>query len=372
MFAAKPRPTATRFVPHRAPRIHVREMPRCAPALLVALFAAGCGSVAVRVGGRPATRPSGLSIEEAAIERCVRAVPGQGSPYREALPGPVTDPVLLPHLERLPADVRRTAVAAGIEPLLARVLRQRERGRSLELVELRQELDARVASLGPQLMAMEFEAECNIALLQRTLGHYDDDESERQLVLAIASLVASAGFGLAAAVWDVANEHTDMPAVPDGPLATAIVGVVPTTVLAAAALSPAPREVSIRHEHNLLGPIARGDDPDLLYPTFVFRLLTAPTAGGAPTPRDELLDRWNELIDDAAPSGDRVRALLFGEGGIYDRELTELRQRLYEELEATLDSLARHIDLLSRTLVTALSIYEAESAAQAQALEMRR
>lgn len=331
----------------------------------------------MRLRGRARRGPT---IEEAAIERCVRAVPGQGSPYREALPGPVTDPVLLPYLERLPADVRRTAVAAGIEPLLARVLRQRERGRSLELIGLRQELDARVASLGPQLLAMEFEAECNIALLQRTLGQYDDDESERQLVLAITSLVASAGFGLAAAVWDVANEHTDMPAVPDGPLATAIVGVVPTTVLAAAALSPAPREVSISHEHNLLGPIARGDDPDLLYPTFVFRLLTAPMAGGASTPRDELLGRWNELIADAAPSGERVRvrALLFGEGGIYDRELTELRQHLYEELEATLDSLARHIDLLSRTLVTALSIHEAESAAEAQAgrsdgaLEMRR
>jgi hypothetical protein len=355
-------------------------MPRCAPAFLVALLAAGCGGVALRVGRPPATRPGALSIEETAIARCVRAVPGQGSPYREALPGPVTDPELRAYLERLPADVRRTAVAAGIEPLLARVLRERERGTSLELIRMRQELDVRVASLGPQLMAMEFEAECNIALLQRTLREHDDEESQRQLVLAIASLVASAGFGLAAAIWDIANEHTDMPAVPDGPLATAIVGVVPTTVLAAAALSPVPREVSIGHEHNLLRPIERGDDRDLLYPTFVFRLLTAPMPGGAPTPRDELFDRWNELIADAGSSSDRdlVRALLFGEGGIYDRATTELRQHLYEELEATLDSLARHIDLLSRTLVTALSTPEAESTAQGHAgrsgdaLEMRR
>lgn len=316
------------------------------------LFATGCASVALRVGEPTRPPPDRLTIPEAANARCVRAVPGAGNPFHETLPGPATDPELLPYLERLPPDVRRTAVAAGIESLLARVMRERERGLSLDLLAMRQELEARIASLGPQLLAMEFECECVTALLTRVTHTYDGDEADRQVALAIASLVTGAAFGLGAAIWDLANEYTERPAVPDGPLMTSIAGAVATTTIAASALTPRPREILIRHEHNVLTPIALGVDPEQLYPTFVFRMLAMPMPSGEATPRETLLASWSELIEEAAPNEERalVEALLFGPGGTYDRRITELRKQLFEELESMLDSLQRHIDLLARAV----------------------
>jgi hypothetical protein len=319
---------------------------------------AGC-SVTLRTG-LPAPSPvDPLAVTEIAGQRCIRAVPGPDSPYREDLPGPETDPELTPYLDALPADARRTAVAAGLEPLVARVLREHARSGgapTLELLSLRQELDERLSALPPQMLALEFECECAIALLSGVLRADEAMEGDRQLDLTIASLVAGAGTSLAAGVWDLANAHADRPVAPDGPLLTGLAGGVLTTALGVAVLVPRERPLSLSHAHNLLSPMRRGEDPGRVYPTFVFRMLTAPTASGEPTPRDALVARWDERID-AAAGGDRalVEELLFGPGGVYDARIAALRQALLEDLESTLDSLARHVDLLQRSLAEALA-----------------
>lgn len=331
----------------------VRALP-----FLVCLGVTGCG-VTLRADVPALRAGDPLSVPESAGERCIRAVPGPESPYREDLAGPETDPELLGYLEALPPDARRTAVAAGIEPLVARVLREHARSGgapTLELLSLRQELDERLAALSPQMLALEFECECAIALLTQVIDAHDELESERQLHLTIASLVAGAGTGIAAGVWDLANAHTDAPAVPDGPIVTGLAGAALTTGLGVAVLVPQPREISLEHEHNVLLPVARGEDPERLYPTFVFRMLTMPTASREPTPRGALLARWDRLFDDASDA-DRVlvRRLLFGGGGVYDARTVALRKVLLEDLESTLDSLARHVDLLNQSLARALA-----------------
>ncbi len=292
--------------------------------------------------------------------RCARSASGAESPYRRSLPGPETDPALLVHLARLPPEVRRTAVAAGIEPLLARLLRaqaQADGVPSLESLALRQSLDERLAALPPQMLATEFECECQIALLAEVVAAHDEAESERQLALTIASLVAGAGFSLAAGAWDLANEHEPSPSVPDGPLVTALVGAVVTSALGAAVLVPSPRELFLEHAHNLLTPILTGEDPERLYPTFVFRMLTTPEADGGPSPRERLLERWRAEIAGARGEPERalVEALLASDGGVYDAGAARLRRALLEELEASLDGLARHVDRLGAELSEALS-----------------
>jgi hypothetical protein len=326
--------------------------------VLVCLCAAGCG-VTLRVGLHTLRPADPLAVPEVAGQRCIRAVPGPESPYHEDLAGPETDPELTGYLEALPPDARRTAVAAGIEPLVARVLREHARSGgtpTLEFLALRQELDERLGALPPQMLALEFECECAIALLDEVIAAHDELESDRQLALTIASLVAGAGTSLAAGVWDLANAHSETPAAPDGPLITALAGAVLTTALGVAVLIPDPREISLAHEHNLLLPVARGEDPERIYPTFILRMLTMEAASGEPTPREELLSRWNDLMDDAAGEERAlVEELLFGPGGIYDARIARLRQSLLEELESTLDSLARHVDLLTRALAQALA-----------------
>lgn len=325
---------------------------------LLLLFTCGCG-VTLRTG-RPSRVPSrALSISEVSTRRCQRSAPGVGSPYRASLPGAVTDPTLLPYASRLPARARRTAVAAGIEPLVARVLQANDRALgtpTLQGLSLRQDLAERVASLGTQLLATEFECECVIALIDRALREHDEVERARELNLTIASLVAGAGFSLGAGLWDIANSRAETPAAPDGPLVAALVGAVVTTALGTSVLVPRPREIVFMHEHNVLAPMLSGADPGRLYPSFVFRMLTLPTASGAPTPRDELLATWRDLAAESVPEARRaaVDALLYGVGGVYDVEALTLRRRLLEALESTLDAQARDIDDLARALANAL------------------
>jgi hypothetical protein len=333
--------------------------------VFICLFAAGCG-VTLRAAP-PTPRPDDpLAVSEDAGRRCIRAVPGPDSPYREELAGPETDPELTRFLEALPPDARRTAIAAGIEPLVARVLREHAHSGgapTLELLSLRQELDARLAALPPQMLALEFECECAIALLAGVIGAHDDLEADWQLRLTIASLVVGAASGIAAGVWDLANAHTEQPAAPDGPIITGLAGAAVTTALGVPVLVPQPRELSLAHEHNVLLPMKRGEDPKRIYPTFVFRMLTMPTTTGEPTPREALLSRWDDLIGGAA-GGDRALAeeVLFGAGGIYDVRVAALRRAMLEDLESTLDSLARHVDLLGRSLARALARPQAAAA----------
>ncbi|TAK28716.1 MAG: hypothetical protein EPO40_12890 [Myxococcaceae bacterium] len=326
-------------------------------ALVVAQLVAGC-AVTLRPGRPPRGSSHGFTIDEARVARCARSASGHGRPYREQLPGRVTDATLAGYLTPLPADVRRTAVAAGVEPLIARLLEARARSHgtpSLDALALRQELAERVASLETQLLATEFECECVIALIDRTLREHDDAEHARELALTIASLASGAGFSLAAGTWDLANARATDPAAPDGPIVTALVGAVVTTVLGVAVMVPRPREIVFVHERNLLTPVWRGADPELLYPTFVFRMLTAPRASGAPTPREELLATWQGILHDVpTPRRATATVMLSGSGGIYDADLLTVNRRLFEELESTLDSLSRDVDRLGRTLATGL------------------
>lgn len=208
-------------------------------------------------------------------------------------------------LSVLPPDARRTALAAGLEPLIADVLLAWERA---------------------------------------------GDRERWMLRFTVASLVAGAAAVLVAGIWDLAGTESD------GPVIAGLMGAGVTTALGVAALKPPGRRIVFMHEQNLLTPIERGRDPDHLYSTFVFRLLTLPTPTGASTPRERLIEGWRRQIEQTVPGNRRATAaaLLWGAGGVYDDDVLALRRRLYEELEATLDSFARGVDLLNVTLARVL------------------
>jgi hypothetical protein len=321
----------------------------------IALVSGGCG--VTLEAGRPARMPGdAIVVREAQSARCVRSPHGAGNTFREELPGAVTDPELLPYLARFGPEVRRTAVAAGVEPLLARLLRERERVHgepTLELLEMRQELAERVSALPGQLLAVEFECECIGAAIGEALEAHEDSEDERERALTIATLVTGAGVGLVAGGWDLANNHTATPDAPDGPLVTAIVGGLVTTALGAAILVPNSHPMVFVHEHNLLAPIASGVDERRLYPTFVFRMLSMPVEGAERTPREALLAEWEAEWSDSVDEADRA--------------LAETLVYLFQQLETALDSLARHVDALSRAIADALADADADADADANA-----
>jgi hypothetical protein len=165
--------------------------------------------------GRPASvGPDTVVISEDRAATCQCSPGGEGATYRDDLPGAVTDPLRSRALSLLPADARRTALAAGLEPLIADVLVARELAGdrpSVELVALRQQLDAGLASLQPHLLATEFEAECNIALMADTLAERAGDRERWTLRFTVASLVVGAAAGLVAGSWDLAGTESDGP-----------------------------------------------------------------------------------------------------------------------------------------------------------------
>ena len=327
---------------------------------LAALLVSGCG-VTLRAGRPAHSSRDALEVQERAAARCIHGPVGQGSSYRGELPGAVTDPELITYLAPFEPNIRRTAVAAGLEPLLAALLRERSLaaeglGSPNAMLAMRDELSLQMFSLQTQLLAMEFEVDCLRGLITQVLGRYEEDETDRQLALTIASLVVGAGAGVASATWDIANSHTTDPAWNDGPLVVGIVGALATTAIGAVVVVPPPAEIRYVHEHNVLIPLHNRDDTGRLYPTFIFRLLTLPRADGATTPLDALLSTFEELIADTFDEGEQglAREIIFGVGGVYDSRLLALHQALLDELGGALDALARDVDELGGAIAFVL------------------
>jgi hypothetical protein len=111
------------------------------------------------------------------------------------------------------------------------------------------------------------------------------------------------------------------------------------------------------HSRNRLTPIERGADPEHLYPSFVFRMLTSAAVPAGATPRDALLAAWQGQLDRgvASPRQESARQLLLGDGGEYDDQLLAVRAEMFESLESAVQGIARDLELLNRSLVRALT-----------------
>ena len=154
-----------------------------------------------------------------------------------------------------------------------------------------------------------------------------------QLSLAIASLISGALASVGVVAWELTDEE----------------------LLGGLALIQGDGKIAFQHPRNRLVPVWQGTDPDHLYPSFVFRMLTYPAASGGPAPRDVLLAEWQKDIDEALPASKAAaaKALMLGDGGTYRDSLFVLRATMYESLESTLLGFSRDLELLNRALVTA-------------------
>lgn len=282
----------------------------------------------------------------------------QHSPYRMPLPGAETDPALASYLDALPYQARRAALAAGLEPLLARLLAARARDlgqpsaedRSMSLA-LELEVTLRLVAFNAQLSAAAFEAGCTADMIQKVLPEFTHKEQSRQLAITLGSLVIGAVASIAGGIWSLEDSGSR------GPAVVGIAGGTATTVLGLAALTHGERVIRFAHARNRLTPLVRGSDPDHLYPSFVFRMLTYPDASDGKSPRDELLAAWQLRLDDAIPPAQQAsaRERLLGDGGTYDEALLTVRADMFEGLESKIRGLARDLELLNRTLVRSLT-----------------
>src|SRR5262249_44436123 len=151
--------------------------------------------------------------------------------------------------ERIPDRARRAAWAAGLEPLLARILRERATApdaASPALIQMQAELTLRLLAFQSQLSAAAFEAGYTADAIQSRLGQFGHDEQSHQISYAIASLIVGAVAGTAAGVWDVADDGTK------GPAVVGISGGAAATVLSALAFAHEEHRVIFQHPRNRL------------------------------------------------------------------------------------------------------------------------
>jgi hypothetical protein len=317
------------------------------------LLVAAILTVALPLGAcaanRPAKEPSEYSSWEGRGRECVRPFVNRASAYSDGVGTAESD---VPALASVPPEAGRTVRAARISRMVARALAGAAASEkpTIEHLITRQELGMRLISLETQVAAMIFEAECTGELIEAMTFELEDRSDLRDLRLALGSLVVGAISATVAGIWDLRAGDSK------GPAVLGLSGGIGSAALGGAAFIKHPQSMQYIHPRNLLAPVVAGVDTDELYPRFVFSLLVLSAAEGGPSPRERLLVRWRELIEEAVPRSDRKAAeqLLYGDGGVYSQELLALRERMYDTLETELNAQARDLELLDRFLVRAL------------------
>ena len=310
------------------------------------LSASGCASLLS--ASMPAHTPrSAVIVDPIGTADCLRTTARHQGFGHSLLDGPVTDPALLAHLVDVPMDVRQTARAAGLESTLARLLQAQAAATdeaSVAEVEIRLQVVMRLSSLEIQLASLLFEADCTGDQMEAVLLELDQRAGRRELAYTFASIAAGAIIGVGAGLWDLSGTESK------GPAALAIAGGIASAGLGIVALVPKRGAVIFPHEHNLFVPILRGEDPDRLYPTFAFRLLSTPRTAEGRTPRDQLLLDWKNIIHDSIPARDwpLAESMLYGKGGVYDGALVDVRERMFDALESQLNAFDYDLEVLYR------------------------
>lgn len=287
----------------------------------------------------PAEPPRGaVWIDRAELGECERRL----RPADQAIEGPIEEAGLQASLAAVPAEVRRVARAARMERLLAEYLRGAgERGEAA--LAVRVQVITHLSSLEIEVASLLFETQCVGNQMEAALREIDAYRRRREVALTVTSLVLTATAATVGGFWDLRDPGSR------GPAILGVAGGVTGAALGLSAFAPERRAVVFPHRHNILRPIAAGADPERLYPGFVFRLLTLPLPEGGPTPRDEILEDWQKILAEI-PSARRplAEALLYGEGGLYDRDLIDVRERMYDVLESHLNAVDHDLELLYR------------------------
>ncbi|MDC0721666.1 hypothetical protein [Nannocystis bainbridge] len=314
-------------------------------ALLTALAASGCATLVSR--SLPARPPrSAFVVDPFANADCRRTTAGRRGVGYMRLDEAVDDPALLAELAGVPADVRRVARAAGLERSLIELLRAQATPaeRPLELLAARLYVVTRIAALEIELDSLLFEADCYDEQVETVLLELERRTRKQQMSLTIASTAVSAIAALGAGLWEL--RRTDS----DGPAVLGITGGAAAAALGFAALAPKRDRIVFAHERNLFPPIVTGEDPERLYPPFVFGLLTTPKTAEESTPREQLLADWQHIIRDTFAPPDRAlaEAVLYSTGGTYDGALVEVRERMYDALKTQLNAINRDFEVLYR------------------------
>jgi len=324
--------------------------------LAISLLSALVGCAQVVSTSRPTARSrTVVVVEPRETEHCLRAAVGHKRADEDwpAEPAPAE---LAESLTPVPDEVRRVARAAGLEPLLAQLLSTRDAEGGVPftpaIATKRMQAIARLSSVEIELTAVLFEADCIGDQMEAVMRELERRQHRQEIGIAISSVVVGAVAGIGAGIIDLSG-HT--PAA----IGFGIAGGATSAALGLGAFAKRRDRVVFDHERNLLAPIMTGADPDHLFPTFVFYMITHGRPGERP-PREEMIASWRTLIADHVPAERRAtaEAVLFGPGGTYDARLVHVREQMFDVMESHLSAIEGDLELLY-TYVASLLLHAA-------------
>lgn len=260
----------------------------------------------------------------------------------------------IPTLKGFSSETLEIAETIGAIDLVAQIpalegeMDQNIEGSAIRLLRVRQQLSDRIVMAILDVARTAAEADCEeerADQLADRLQEIRDKKIRYRTLIAIVgdALVGVMAGGLGLALQETASE------------ASAIFGgVVATTFGFAAAFTGG--EHDFRHARNILKEVWEGPAQSTLIPVSVWRFLNRPLGDDSEhrSFRETLISQWQEdgrLGKRGSDTEQRRLALFFGEGGIYEIEDLRSRASMLDLLEADVNLMSEHLQLLMREVL---------------------
>ncbi len=223
----------------------------------------------------------------------------------------------------------------------------------LRRLQARQEFTERLSLLGLEVAAVVGQIDCEKVRADYVAEVLEEIQGDRRQIGLMFAIVGDALIGVLGGALALAQETVlaDTVDILGGALAVIAGGGAEFITL----------KHEFRHPNNMLAEFVRGPDTPSLFPSAIWRYLTAmhPSGGEGPSIRERILARWRqqELLPNPASSPEdreeqETRAgLITGEGGSYNIDDLRDRSQMLEELRTSVLQMDQDLHRLMREVL---------------------
>ena len=247
------------------------------------------------------------------------------------------------------AESLAIAAVLGVLPHLEQLSVQEREGRrhTLDFIETRQGLTDRLFLALFEINGMVAEITCERDRADQVADRMDEADSAAVRNLTLASVLIG---GVAAIVSGAVGLAGGSSVAVDG---ATLGGGVLASIFGGTALFTKSHH-PFRHERNLLKDLWEDRSGITLFSPTVWRYLHAPRLDSEATPREEIINAWQQEgrlgRPDSKHEAER-KALFFGEGGLYTASELRARASMLETLEATVRLINERLELFAREVM---------------------
>jgi hypothetical protein len=250
------------------------------------------------------------------------------------------------------------AEVMNLLPLLNRLARlETEQAPLADIERARRKLTTHLQLANLEVSSIVAEIECEVQRadeVQDRLKHVQTTRTTTQTILGVIfgglANILSGGIGMATRAGDTAN------------IASVAGGTLEVLFGTSANFTKVRQEFN--HPHNHLQAFWDGEGKQReFFPPGVWRFLTEPDIRDVEghSLRDVLVETWNEqgrLGDPGSQEEQRRKALLFGDGGLYDSDDLHVREAMLQQLESSIQLMHQDLETLLREVLLRQALEE--------------